>query len=239
MVCSSDAGIGNDSPAEANNIPGRFAYLKALNRLRPEVLQKLRDDVAPKYADLWTDVPEFQSNTIGLDRMSRLVSLEDEMRTPRSMSILSGWAREFKVRDKWIFDAAVNTIIWNYSYSSVKRRWFWLPPDSPNPPFSPTIRDEWYPSEPWGKFKERIGAQINSQLAQYRSDCKKRNNTSKPELKRDAEWTVRYQRGERAKDIAAELSRRYEQPAQAVYRAIDRFAKEIGLTLSSRRRKHR
>jgi hypothetical protein len=88
-----------------------------------------------------------------------------------------------------------------------------------------------------GEFQERIGAQINGQLAHYRRDCKRRSSTSKPELTRDAQWTVRYQRGDRAKDIAGGLFRGYQQPEQAVYRAIKRFAKGIGLTLRSRRRK--
>jgi len=225
MDCSSD---------EADNIPGRF-----VNRLWPEVLRKLRDDVAPKYADLWTDIPEFVPNNLSLTakRIEFELRIEDELNSHGSMLILSRWGSDFGIQDKWIFDAAVKTIIWNYGNRNVRGRWFWLPPEPANPPFSPTIRDKWYPSESWGNFQERVGAQINGQLAQYRRDCRRRNNTSKPEVTRDAEWTVRYQRGARAKDIAAELYRRYNQPEQAVYRAIVRFAKDIGLTLRSRRRR--
>ena len=226
-----------DSPDETGNIPGRLAYLKAFDHLWPEALQELRDEVAPKFAHLWNDMPDSPSNRIPLERMGRLASIEDEMRSLSSMMILRRWARGFEIRDQWIFDAAVDTILWHYDTGNVNGPWFWFPLESRNPPFNPTISGTWYPSESWGEFQERIGAQINGQLAHYRRDCKRRSSTSKPELTRDAQWTVRYQRGNRAKDIAAGLFRGYQQPEQAVYRAIKRFAKDIGLTLRSRHSK--
>jgi hypothetical protein len=47
-----------DSPDKTDRIPGRLAFLKALDRFQPEVLRELRDEVAPKFAHLWNDMPE-------------------------------------------------------------------------------------------------------------------------------------------------------------------------------------
>lgn len=237
MGHSSEAVVGKDSPDDHYNIPGRLAYLKALNRLWREALQELRDEVAPKFAHLWKDMPDRTPNIIYSERTKRVISIENEMHSPSSMLTLRRWARGFQIRDKWILDAAAEAILWHYDTGNVRGRWFWLSPDSTNLEFSLTISETRHLSESWERFQKRIRALVNRQLAQYRIECNKRSGTFKTQVDRDAEWTVRYQKGERAKDIAAELFRGYEEPAQTVYRAVERFARDIGLTLPNRRRR--
>jgi hypothetical protein len=240
MSYSSDATFGKDSPGETSNIPGRLAYLKALNRHWPEVLEDLREVHSASYAHLWKDKPEIPSNTIsaGLEWTD---SVRREILSRDSIKILDRWARSFALSDRWIKSAAVETMLWHYSARSESARWIWfymLPHRSMNPPFATNLKDNiWNPSEPWEAFAKRIRYQTNQQLSQYRSESNQRYGTFKTKMKRDAGWTVRYQRGEHAKDIAEELYRGYEEPAQAVYRAIERFAKAIGLTLPNRRRR--
>ena len=239
MGDSSDAAAGKVSPVDTGNIPGRVAYLRALNAEWPEVLEELRDDVAPKYADLWKDMPAAPSNSLSLsfieNEIKILAKIKDEI---NSNPYWRRWMRTFAIKDEWILDAALETISWNYSSKDTTAGWFWLyVPETRNPVFSPTFdHNLWIPSEPWASFGKRIRAQISGQLSQYRRDCNRRTGTSKPELKRDAIWTVRYQKGVLAREMAEELREGYEEPEQAVYRAIDRFAKSIGLTLRNHRR---
>jgi len=244
MGYSSDATFGKDSPELTGNIPGRLAYLKALNRHWPEVLEELREVHSASYAHLWKDKPEIPSNSVsaGLEWTDRV---RREILSRDSIKILDRWARSFALSDRWIKSAAVDTMFWNYSAGSESARWNWfymLPYKSMNPPFATNLKDNiWNPSEPWEAFAKRIRNQINHQLSRYRSGSHQRYGTFKTKLKRDAGWTVRYQKGERAMDIAfamaPEVYRDLGDPEQAVFRAIERFAKDIGLTLPSRRRK--
>jgi hypothetical protein len=78
--------------------------------------------------------------------------------------------------------------------------------------------------------------QFKRELDHYRRRIELSQGVGKEDhLTRDAEWTVRYQKGERVSAIAEGLMA-YDDSVQAVRRAIERFAKMIGLTLKTSRR---
>jgi hypothetical protein len=79
-------------------------------------------------------------------------------------------------------------------------------------------------------------SQFKSQLGQYRRTIEHRFSVGREKIVfRDAGWTARCQKGETAIEIAgSEDDIGLKDPEQAVFRAISRFSKSIGLNLRRR-----
>jgi hypothetical protein len=230
------------------NLAGRDAYFQALHELWPELLSELMENIAPQFASLWADRPA--PTGIMEQRFKWHAVVLSRFRSPENKARLSLWARGYRVKDAWILDAAVNTIIYHYEAGDgdllKNGDWVWMyVPSYLRIPFEiePFQDASWVPSnfsqfgmgETWGEFSRRIRSQLDAQLAAYRLQVNARRGIGKGNLSRDAAWTVRYQKGETAKAIAAELRGPYRDHGQAVFRAIDRFAKSIDLTLPGHR----
>jgi len=180
---------------------------------------------------------------------------------PERRTLLIGlqqWAERFRITEDWIFETALETLLIYYPRPGpldsmlprVPKRdlnepWLWrYRPMGFHPRFKPTfVGDFWYPpqhgwSESWDDFKRRMESQLSTQLIQYRHTVETSFAIGKKEtLQRDAEWTARYQRGDSAIDIAESKEWNVQDPEQAIFRAVSRFAKSIGLILRRRGRR--
>lgn len=232
------------------NQSGRTVYFYALGELWPEPLNNLMDSVAPQFASLWKDRPIINNNSLS-GHSEWYALLTSRLRHPTQQAKLALWSRAFSMSDEWIIDAAVNTILYHYeAHDGTLMKtgdwiWVYIPPYL-RIPFEPSLNNAaWSPSpsnisqlglgETWGGFSGRMRRQFEAELKAYRQKVITRRGLRKQSISRDAEWTVRYQRGEKAKDIAADLTGPYRDHGQAVFRAISRFAQDIGLTLTRRR----
>jgi hypothetical protein len=168
------------------------------------------------------------------------------------VAALTNWGRQFKITDDWIFQAALETMFVYHPAVDptplIRPRaedWYWIyAPKGGTPLFSPMLTQRvWYshphPSnEHWEQFKQRMESEFRKQLTAYRRSIERIFGTGKSAtLSRDAEWTVRYQKGEPAHEIAGSLTGRYRDREQAVYRAIERFAAAIDLNLGKTKRR--
>lgn len=229
--------------ADRPSLSGQRAYLSALNKHWPELLESLKSDVAPTYRTPWdTNADGVKS---GIRETWHL--LRSNPRRIGLLRVMEQWADRFRITETWILDSALDTL---FIYCPENRipgmigAWtFWrLLPNGPQAHFEPRLqKSHWYPSpnawpgESWDSFKKRMESQFRTQLAEYRRVVEDRFGTGKEMIPRDAEWTVRYQRGESAIEIAesADLIG-YEDPEQAVFKAISKFARSIHLNLRRR-----
>ncbi len=155
------------------------------------------------------------------------------------------WADNFRISEDWIIQAALNTLQGFADFDDMpftlaieirRSEWFWLYyPSGSYPHFHPLIRDSlWSPqgSEAWDVFRRRMESQFKRQLTQYRKNIEVALGVNKfGTLRRDAEWTARYHKGEAAHEIATALTGPYKDKEQAVYRSVERFARQIGLNI--------
>jgi hypothetical protein len=175
------------------------------------------------------------------------------------IAALRQWAVRFRITEDWIFDAALETLITYFPrhegpldamLPTIPKRdpnepWLWrYRPKGFHPRFKPAFEaDFWYPphhgwNESWDDFKHRMESQLSTQLIQYRRTVETSFAIGKKEtLQRDAEWTARYQRGESAIEIAETKEWNIQDPEQAIFRAVSRFAQSIGLNLRRRGRR--
>ena len=236
-----------DSSSKVISVAGRRAYLSAIQNYWPEVLEALQTDIAPRYEKIWTDHPKINNPS---NQLQRSVAIRDAMHGSEFMSQLEYWAHRFSMKDEWLKEIAIDTIFMHRELETPAGLWSWVEMRleflSPGGEFKPTLKDATWspdenrsalaPGETWDSFNDRMRTQFYKQLSLYRNESKKRHGLGTASMKRHAEWAVRYQKGENAKDIAMEIQARYEDRDQAVYKAIARFAKNIGLTLEKRRR---
>jgi len=226
------------------NLRGRSAYIYALEKKWPETLTTLRDRIGPIYEPKW-HVYDGDKKIGILESWDRLTKDEERKEL---YAKLKEWAQEFFIKDEWLLDAALDTLFhgdprttiasgtgpkqyhWNY-YS---RGFHGL--------FEPALeRNVWYPpehgwQEDWDAFRSRMSKQFNRQLSEYRKFVMGRLVGGGDEQHaRDATWAVLYNKGVRAIDIAAQTDLiGYKDSEDAVFKAIQRFARGIDLTLRKR-----
>jgi hypothetical protein len=222
----------------------------ALRKHWPELLTSLRVDVFPLYTPAWQGVGE--ERQIARESLGNLRS--DPERT-ELLAAFQEWANGFRITEDWIVQTALDTLQ-NYSDSSPPhlprvpgdQGWYWVyRPRVHDPLFRPKLNlNVWYTAkygshEKWPAFKDRMQSQFDEQLAKYRRMMESKYAATKEvTLVRDAEWTARYRKGETAVEIANELldnRKAYNDPEQTVYRAVERFAEIIGLTLRPNRKR--
>jgi hypothetical protein len=230
-------------------IAARQAYFVALRKHRPELLDSLRTDVLPEYEPRWShpeDPLQRQALFESWDHLQR----QDTARR-KLLAALQRWAAQFHITESWILQTALDTL---QSYSPYpdtplflarprgrQRGWFWIyVPRTPYTPFQPNFENNiwWGSAEKWDDFRRRMTSQFQVSLDEYRRRVEgivaaRRKDT----LNRDAEWTVRYQSGEAAFEIAVGLDG--IDPEQTVYRAVERFARTIDLALRRARKRRK
>jgi hypothetical protein len=224
------------------NSAARRAYLEALQLEWPEALIALHRDVYSRVVPLWSErLAELTGLASGTyEQFSRAMSDQQVDRA------LKSWATLFSIKDQWMLDAARVTM---YTYGITRKDpeeewpgWILAPPTNLArfAPFEPVISATWVPLEyggveSWDTFSNRLRSDFNEALNKYRKLQSVHWGALKENTARDARWTVRYQKRTFAVEIADELPGAYADPEQTVWKAIDRFAKEIGLTLHNRR----
>jgi hypothetical protein len=232
------------------SVAGRWAYLHALHRHWPEVLDSLRINVAPVFTPKWVEN----------NRGEKLITVEtwqscrDDSSRTELVSALRDWASRFGFTEDWLFHTALYTLLVyspdNYAtyqahdiYRTDNWRWHYHPiivmSEERVKPFAPTFGHDsiWSAGggETWDTFRRRMEGKFNQQLTEYREAAEALVDTTQSEkFDLHAEWTVRYQHGELAQEIAKEL-KGFDDAEQTVYRAINRFAKRIGLNLKRRK----
>jgi hypothetical protein len=227
------------------NLEARTAYFRALEELWPEVLETLLRDVMPLYEPRWDT-----SGTQQIPILDLWEHLQQDGERKELVDSIKRWAAHFRITEGWFYNSALETLIvycpkpvppGTPVRETILRR-HWHGTSSPSHPiFKPEFRDTvWYPpqrgwTEPWDVFKKRIESQLSSYLATYRRTVELKYGVGREEnLLRDATWTVRYQKGETAIDIAETDNPGGLDPEQIVFRAVSRFAKSIGLNLRRR-----
>jgi len=225
------------------NAAARDVYLRALQQKWPDVLHALQDDVFSRLVELWPD-----RLAADLSLYSAKFRQFDEAFGDKTLDrALRLWAKSFSIEDKWMLQSARATMyMYGVSWRDPQLPWTGWSNAGPQhltlrPTFDLNISDCWMPpefggSETWDTFSDRMRSEFNYGLARYRKRQSEHFGVLKDNAERDARWTVRYQKGELATEIAETLSGPYEDSSQAVWKAIDRFAKDIGLTLRKARR---
>jgi hypothetical protein len=232
------------NPSKLPNSEARQVYLKALQIEWPEVLSALHRDVFPRLLELWTqrlhDAP-------GL--FAEMYEQFIEAMGDRELDLgLKAWATTFSIKDQWMLDNARITM---YMYGATWRDpqlkwtgWIQSPPKHLGliTPFEIKISAIWIPPKyggqrTWEVFSDQLRSDFNEALNKYRKAQSVHYGVLKDNVDRDARWTVRYQRGISTTRISKELPSAYGDPAQTVRRAIERFARDIGLTLPQTRRR--
>jgi hypothetical protein len=214
------------------NIEGRYQYLSALERHWYKPLANLFRDVFPFYVP-----PQVET----IDTWDRADS--ESLRDFRER--MTDWADSVSFRDTWLMDAAMQTMEFFSrlprpvsTLDSPRRFWWYLGDGTTFLIFSPDLDKEiWLPpehgGESWDEFAEKVTRKFTGQLSEYRSKVVRRYGLEKTDMPRDAAWTVLYQSRQKSiAELAADLSGPYKDKPQTVKKAIQRFSRGIGLTLS-------
>ena len=233
--------MGNGS--KFPNAAARHVYVEALHLEWPEILTALQDDVFPRLLQLWTE----RLTDDGAVYSKKYRQFDESFADKELDRALKLWARSFSIEDDWMLQNARTTM---YMYGVVwrdpKLRWTGWIQSGPQhltdrQTFDASISDFWIPSEyggleTWKKFSDRLRSGFNEALNRYRKLQSERFGVLNDNAKRDARWTVRYQKGISVAEIAKDMPSAYSDPEQTAWKAIDRFAKDIRLTLRQTRR---
>jgi len=219
----------------------RREYLRALEREWPEAVEQFDSFIASNYSPTIYKKRNRKREWSKTDSLAMLRSDQDPDRI-RWLKDLEDWARRYEILEDWILEVAVFTCFWCYwpsrSAKTIVARvdgdesFLYEPSLIFSTPFQPHIDSavwlppSWNGLETWLEFKKRVTSQFDEQLRQYASVF----GVDHEHIARDAAWTVRYQRGQSAFEISQELTG-YKDAEQSTYRAIQRFAKIIGVRL--------
>ena len=234
--------MGN--PSRLPNATARNVYLKALQLEWPEVLSGLQNDVFPRVAQLWTE--RLAADDRGLFTR-KLQQFEEALAAKEVDQALKFWANTFSIEDEWMLENARTTMyMYGVNWSDLEAPWTgWVPAGPLHllrlQAFDMKISELWIPPkyggrETWEIFSGRLKSRLKKELGHYRRRQSEHFGVQRDNAERDARWTVKYQKGTLAAEIAEGLPRRYEDPGQTVWKSIERFAKDIGLTLHQSRR---
>jgi len=213
-------GIHWKSERGAINFRARFEYLEATVKHWPELLSSLPPiDISPQVGSRWPGT------------IAELNQLPDYEETAEG---ILDWARKHGIKDAWLMDAAVQTVFEEPSLE----RWHYIAPELPIQEFAVTF-GIWFPmpymgSSPvtWAEFRKTATATFNRKLKEYHQAVEKTWGVDRPSLEQHAAWTVMWQRGKSAEQIRRYLARSKHTVSETnIYMAVQRFAKEIGLTL--------
>jgi hypothetical protein len=226
---------------ELISILGRQEYFWALQDLWPDVLEALHHGVFPVYEPIWHQMEGGRRVPIGEGSWEELKKRDERHLL---QSAIEEWADQYSIVETWVFEAALDTLLTYYLGSEPLEAWLWrYNPRGYHPLFEPRFsQNVWYPSsrgwpESWEAFKKRMQSEFAKQLVAYRRMVETKFAIGKEEhLDRDARWTVLYRKGQSVRVISNQANLKcYSDPEQAVFRAIERFARLIGLDLTRRK----
>ena len=212
-------------PAKAINFRGRFEYLQGLQELWPLLLGNLQEITRPTLGGL---TPE---------------SFRELARIPECSTVcdaIRAWAQNHEIRDEWILDAAVQTLVKRDLQAAP--RWFYVPPEMPVrvfdlfpamwiPPFAPG-------GQSWPKFKRSLFQNFRKQLEDYRRSIQRMWGAKHRELPIQAEWAVLWQHGSTPGQIQIRHRKKYGKNISValIQQRVHAFADAVGLTLREGRK---
>jgi hypothetical protein len=229
---------------EIASLPARQEYLLALQSCWPEVLQTLRIDVLPVYQPRWHEYQHEGTTRRAPISEGRWATFQAQTDRLELLTALTRWGAQFNFTEAWIFESALDALqsYFQRGICDDERIW-WYSSRGFHSGFEPKFsQNVWYPPEggwpeSWDGFKTRMTAEFREQITAYRRFVEVKFGVGKEEhiLRRDAQWTARYQKGELAVEISdtARLIG-YLDSAQAVFVAIKTFAKLAGIRLRRR-----
>ncbi len=151
---------------------------------------------------------------------------------------ISGWARQHGIKDSWMHDAALQTLV--EASQTGSRRWIYRAAEVKPEPF--TFRfGPWSPLDlramPWCSFRKKATSTFLSQLSDYGARVRRSCGTNRRLLELHAICTAMWQRGKSAAQIQLWLDRTYGRKVSAtnIQMRVRGFADEIGLTLRKNR----
>lgn len=225
------------STAAKINYGGRFEYLEATQVHWPELLSTLGSHV----------LESFSVGVKGRRTAAPITYAElcEEVSNTEACGRLKEWAESHGIVDRWLLDAAVQTLA-EWSRGHDQKRWYYTPNDLDTPDFHLTIGGHWVPElvpgwgTSWATFQEHTEQHVWEELQKYRKKVAALWGADKKTLSQQANWTVLFQRGMSPGRI------RIWQPGpkhslENIQARVHKFAKSIGLTLraqkTGRRRK--
>ena len=209
------------------NFRGRFEYLEAMARHWREPLNALLR-LKPTLPKWETKRPPDPS---GIEIVDGGAELRDAV---------GSWAERFQIRDAWIRDAAVQTVIANAN--GKQRGWKYNPPELEQGVLEFRI-GSWMPpvskplGQPWAVFKRAAMKIFLAKLELHRNNTLRAWGAYQPALAVHAEWAVWWQRGrspERIRDWNERVYKRNVSRANIQTR-VSEFASAIRLTLRESR----
>ena len=208
------------------NFRGRFEYLEAIEEYWPEVLRSLRAAaLAPFVACVQVGSQPIPTTYAGLRGQ-----LSDVPGIAEVCSAVESWATSHGIRDRWMFDAAVQTLA-RWSQGNAEDDWAYTP-EVPGA-FNPIFGTMWLPPLTWGEFKKATDKHYREQLHEYKNRVANAWAAGKPALLKQAVWTVLFQRGETVGKIRLRemyVGKRKVSEA-TIQKQVGQFAASIGLTL--------
>ena len=171
------------------NFGARCEYLTAIQEHWPELLRSLQEQPLAAFRKRLDKVPRSvaEGNLAALER-SPCGEL-DEL-----MAALGSWVEANQVRDRWIVEAAVQTLH-HWALGGPIGKWLYHPKQLKSPRLEPHF-GYWVPYfNSWREFQRGSHEIYRSALARYRSEVSTMWGTSKRNLSHQAVWTVLWQKG--------------------------------------------
>jgi hypothetical protein len=209
------------------NFRGRFEFLEATTRHWPEPLNALLR-LKPNLPTFGTTPPPDLSELGTVDGGSEL------------QEAVWSWSERFQIRDAWIRDAAVQTVVANAN--GEQRGWKYTPPELELGVLEFRI-GSWIPpvaerrGQQWPVFKRTAMKVFLTKLERYRKDTERLWGAKQSSLALHAEWAVLWQRGKSPDYIRMWNERIHQRPVSLanIQTRVSEFAKAIGLTLRASR----
>lgn len=209
--------------APSSNFRGRFEFLEATENHWRQPLDAL--------LSLHPKLPEF-----GLTPPARLSDLPSVAGTGEFQEAIWSWTEQHNIRDGWIRDAAVQTVIANAN--EARTGWAYVPPEMDAREFALTI-GLWIPpvaglhGQPWATFKRTALKYFLTKLERYRKDTALLWGANQPAMTIHAQWAALWQKGKSPEQIRIWNERTYKRDITLanIQTRVHEFAKAIGLTL--------
>ncbi len=198
------------------NIPGRVLYLQTTIDYWPQLIRSLP----------WQNWQGASPNA----RPETFREMNNAAGYEENCDALEKWAEKNGIEDRWIWDAAVQTLM-NSPPQSMPAVWLYVSAEFPIAPLS-LMLGHWIPELlPWSQFKKAATKHFGDQLKMYRRSRIKLWGSNRTSLAPQAKWTVLWQRGKSARQIRSHHSRlhsrevnsRWNRDGYSVVREFDWF----------------
>lgn len=141
---------------------GRLHFLARIEKVAPEVLTTLCDDVLPAFRDAWEEAHPFLRSQFFTRGWNALETMPDMMRGPHLpvlLRTLAAWGGKWHLTDPWVLDDALSTLKhWTENPDSCAGQLYWYAPwGGRSRTLSVPALSPWVPEqESWDGFTRRV-----------------------------------------------------------------------------------